>query len=140
MRRSPPADVSPLTPAFNNANIWLWGLYGNNTAKGWETFPTAKKTPEFGGRIQYPVPKGEAALSYHHRMADCSLLSDTINPIGDVIENRFGFDAKFDMVVGWWVEASWSTYHKNLGILTYQEILNAGIDYTFGIGNRNNFV
>jgi hypothetical protein len=27
----------------NNANFWLWGLYGNNGAKGWEISPTVKK-------------------------------------------------------------------------------------------------
>jgi hypothetical protein len=39
------------------------------------------------------------------------------------------------MVVGWWVEASWSRFSRDLGSFTNQEILNAGIDYTFGVGN-----
>lgn len=120
---------------LNNANIWLWGLYGNDRLKGWETFASAPEVPEFGGRVQIPVPRGEAAISYHHRTADASTLSNGSMPLDRVPENRFGFDAKFDMVVGWWMEASWSRYSENLGTYTNQEILNLGIDYTFGIGN-----
>jgi hypothetical protein len=54
----------------NNANVWLWGLYGNEDLKGWETTPTQKKTPEYGGRLQFPLFKGEIALSYHRRRID----------------------------------------------------------------------
>ena len=46
---------------LNNANIWAWGLYGNNDTKGWETVQTAKRTPEYGGRIQSPLGSGEIA-------------------------------------------------------------------------------
>ena len=55
---------------LNNANIWLWGLYGNEKPKTWEIGKTNQHYPEFGGRFQSPVPKGEAAVSYHFRMAD----------------------------------------------------------------------
>ena len=55
---------------LNNTNIWLWGLYGNNETKGWEFIPTESNTPEFGGRIQVPVPRGEIGLSYHTRKID----------------------------------------------------------------------
>lgn len=120
---------------LNNANLWAWGLYGNERVKGWEAFATSPGIPEFGGRVQVPVPRGEAALSYHHRNADAELLSGGNAGLDRVPENRFGFDAKFDMVVGWWVEASWSRFSRDLGSFTNQEILNAGIDYTFGVGN-----
>ena len=119
---------------LNNANIWAWALYGNKNPKGWETVGTQNKKPEFGGRIQLPVPKGEAALSYHYRNA----LHLYVN--GDKMyitspENRVGFDAKFDLAVGCWIEASWVSNKKNVGLFTNQEILNLGMDYTFGIGN-----
>ena len=120
---------------LNNSNIWLWGLYGNEKLKGWESFKTEKNTPEFGGRFQSPLPRGEAGFSFHHRSSDCSSLSDSTSLFGKVPENRFGFDAKFDVVVGCWLEASWSKYSEDLGIFTNQEIINLGIDYTFGIGN-----
>ena len=52
---------------LNNANIWLWTLYGNQGQRAWEILETPKRRPEFGGRIQVPVMPGEAALSYHFR-------------------------------------------------------------------------
>jgi len=120
---------------LNNANIWLWGLCGNENLKGWESLNSEKHTPEFGGRFQTPLPKGEAGFSFHHRTTDCSSLSDSTTILGKVPENRFGFDTKFDIVVGCWLEASWSNYGEDLGIYSSQEIINLGIDYTFGIGN-----
>ena len=120
---------------LNNANIWLWGLYGNENRKGWESLPSLKNIPEFGGRIQLPLPMGETALSYHHRMADGSLVPDSLNFADRIPENRLGFDAKFDMVIGWWVEASWSVFEGMGDDHNNQEIINLGADYTFGIGN-----
>lgn len=120
---------------LNNANIWLWGLYGNDRIKGWETFPSRASYPEFGGRFQTPLPRGEAALSYHHRIADASMLDNGAPDLNKVPENRFGFDAKFDIVVGFWLEASWSNFNGQLSRFTNQEIINLGVDYTFGVGN-----
>ena len=116
---------------LNNANVWLWGLLGNENRKGWETFGSVKDIPEFGGRLQLPVPKGETGLSYHHRVAGIN--SDPAS-ITRVPENRFGIDAKFDMTIGWWIEASWSNYRTRI-ILPNQETINLGVDYTFGLGN-----
>ena len=120
---------------LNNANIWIWGLYGNKNLKGWETIKTNKNIPEFGGRFQFPVPKGEAGLSYHHRTADSQNMDTLIPAYAKIPENRLGFDIRIDWVIGCWAEASWSQKSKNLGILTNQEFINLGMDYTFGIGN-----
>ena len=120
---------------LNNANIWLWGLYGNENLKGWEAIRSKKNIPEFGGRLQLPLPKGEGGLSFHHRVADGSTLPDSLMAADNIPENRVGFDAKFDMVVGWWIEASWSNYTAETGNYPNQEAINLGIDYTFGIGN-----
>lgn len=38
------------------------------------------------------------------------------------------------MIVGWWAEASWSTYNEKAGVYSNQEIVNLGLDYTFGVG------
>jgi hypothetical protein len=120
---------------LNNANIWLWGLYGNNKPRGWESTGSVPHNPELGGRIQLPIPKGEGAISYHHRIADTGAL-EGINPaVTQVAENRIGLDFKFDLVTGLWFECSWTTKSKKVGIYTNQEIFNAGIDYTFDIGN-----
>ena len=120
---------------LNNANIWLWVLYGNSKPKGWEYSGTKSTIPEFGGRIQFPVPSGEAGLSYHHRVADTRNLIEPSLQYSDAPKNRLGFDIKLDLTIGLWFEGSWVHSKKNLGVLTNQEILNAGADFTFGIGN-----
>jgi hypothetical protein len=120
---------------LNNANIWLWGLYGNNKPRGWEFAGTNNSYPEVGGRIQLPVPKGEIGISYNYRIADTRSLAGLMPAYSMVPENKAGFDFKLDMVVGLWLEGSWVSKNKNLGIFTNQEILNAGTDYTFGVGN-----
>lgn len=121
---------------LNNANIWIWGLYGNNEPKGWEVLGTSKYQPEFGGRFQVPIIIGEAALTFHHRLVNDTDLSDVFELNFDKYsENRIGFDTKVDWIVGVWFEGAWINSQKYIGMLTNQTILNAGIDYTFGMGN-----
>lgn len=119
---------------LNNANVWLWGLYGNHDPRAWELIPTNKRIPEFGGRIQIPVPHGEAALSYHHRIGDNRGMIMFNNYLEKIPEDRFGFDARWDLGTGFWLEGSWTRKRINIGTLTNQEIFNAGIDYTFQLG------
>jgi hypothetical protein len=123
---------------LNNANLWFWGLYGSDKPRGWEILKSNRRSPEFGGRIQCPVPRGEAGLSFHHRLADSSGIRIPGFQNGQIPENRLGLDAKFDLVIGCWFEASWISRRNNIGILTNEEILNLGADYTFGVGNGLN--
>lgn len=122
---------------LNNANIWLWGLYGNDETKGWEIIPSDKKKIEFGGRWQMPLYQGELAITYHHRQADLKkgLLGQT--PLGNesVPEDRLGLDGKWDIGIGIWVEAA--IIHKKIDVpeMKYQRLMNLGMDYTFGLGN-----
>jgi|LSQX01.1.fsa_nt_gb hypothetical protein len=120
---------------LNNANIWLWGLYGNEGPKTWELGTTTKKTPEFGGRFQMPVPRGEAALTFHHRKADLSIPYWSVPSIDNIPENRYGFDVKLDVEVGLWLEGTWINKRLDVQEFTNQEILNLGADYTFNLGN-----
>lgn len=122
----------------NNANIWLWGLYGNDDPKGREIAPTTNNTVEFGGRVQVPLFTGEAGLSYHHREADFSQFSIPVaEPSADtsVPENRVGLDGKWDLGVGVWFEGAISRHKTDITALKYQQELTVGMDYTFGIGN-----
>ena len=120
---------------LNNINIWLWGLYGNEGPKTWEIGKTTQKTPEFGGRVQTPLPRGEAAFSFHHRNADMREFGYVFQDFEKVPENRFGFDGKWDIETGLWFEASWIRKRKDAGIFTNQQIFNIGADYTVGIGS-----
>jgi hypothetical protein len=120
---------------LNNANIWLWGLYGNEKPRGWEPSGTNSRYPEAGGRIQIPVLTGEAAITYNYRIADTRNLNESIPEFSKVPENKLGFDIKLDLGVGLWFEGSWVKKQKDLGMFTNQEILNLGTDYTFNAGN-----
>jgi hypothetical protein len=126
---------------LNNANIWLWGLYGNNEIKGPEQFPTREKGFEFGGRVQVPVTIGEAALSYHHREADPdAVLPDSLHTGNTYPENRIAFDTKVDLGVGLWLEGSLTQHNLDFSPIDFTTLLNAGIDYTFNTGNGLNIM
>lgn len=125
----------------NNANIWLWTLYGNKNKKGWEIAPSVYNIPEFGGRFQLPVPKGEMGLSYHHRMADYSELYAG-NPLvteTDFSEQLIGLDGKWDIGPGLWFEYVVKLNDKdNLLLNEWETYYTVGIDYTFALGNGLN--
>jgi hypothetical protein len=120
---------------LNNATAWLWTLYGNENPKGWEMTGSNKNIPEAGGRLQVPAGTGEAAVSYHFRVADSRGLPDQELQFEEIPEHRIGFDARFDWVAGFWIESSWKKMNRDMGVFTNQEILNLGTDYTFNLGN-----
>lgn len=127
----------------NNANLWLWSLWGNKNTKGLETFGTPKKSAEFGGRFQYPTAKGEVALSLHHRPMDLgiSMLPDSLGLSGLYDENRIAFDGKWDLGVGLAVELAYINTPKaddHYLLNKHQLFSNIGLDYTFGIGSGLN--
>ncbi len=132
---------------LNNTNIWLWALYGNEGPKTWEIGETTSGSPEFGGRLQAPVLGGEAAFSFHHRKADMGMVlynriksggagqADMNNGFVNIPENRFGFDARWDIEIGLWVEGALIQKRKDVWQLTNQHLVTLGADYTFGVGN-----
>ena len=122
---------------LNNANVWLWLLYGNENVKGWEYIPANKNRPEFGGRLQYPVFTGELAISYHNREVEYSQL-DTLNPmhlLENSEENKIGIDGKWDIGIGLWFETVFKYQDVPKDFIPWQQQFNVGLDYTFGIGN-----
>jgi len=122
---------------LNNANVWIWALYGNKETKGWENIGTADDTIEYGGRVQIPLFHGELALTYHHRTADLIespyFFIPEIDPI--IPENRFALDGKWDIGIGLWFEAV--LIHQNTPVLPYpyRHMMTVGMDYTFTAGN-----
>ena len=126
----------------NNANLWLWGLAMNEEPKAWESLSTAGKIhPEAGGRLQIPIKRGETAISYHTRNANVmeyvtkTLMLDPLVPIEPIKEHRFGFDVRADMVIGMWLETSWTHLPENGFLFHNQLMTTVGTDYTIGIGN-----
>lgn len=127
---------------LNNANVWIWGLFGDDETKGWETFPSDKDSVEFGGRVQIPLYDGEIAFSYHHREVD---LQNQISPVllsseGSIPENRFGLDGKWDLGIGLWFEGALIHQDHDISSLRYKRLINVGMDYTFDLGDGLNFI
>ncbi|MBZ0242644.1 MAG: hypothetical protein K8F24_05475, partial [Bacteroidales bacterium] len=122
---------------LNNANIWAWVLYGNESQRGFELLKNNSKIPEFGGRVQLPVPRGEIGVTYHHRNANSKNMQG-FPAYDNIPENRFALDGKWDIEVGLWFEAVHINKAKNMGMLSNQSYLTLGIDYTFGLGNGLN--
>jgi hypothetical protein len=121
----------------NKATIWGWGLYGNTSLKGSETNPTKEHTPEFGGRFELPVPRGQVSFTTHHREADLrrGLLGSLDRQSAFTPEHRYGLDGKWDLGIGFWFEGTLSHQTAPDVDRPDQRALDIGADYTFGLGN-----
>jgi len=116
---------------LDNTNVWLWGLYGNEGTKGLEILANSSSSLEYGARVQSLMFGGEMGLSYHHRKADTSPYSSYT--VSD--EHRFGFDARWEFLLGLYLEGMWLSTEHNIGYLRHQHYLTFGSDYTFPLGN-----
>jgi len=114
----------------DNAGLWAWVLYDNDRLKGYEAFRTASGKPEIGLRVQYPVWDGEIGATFHTRKADAPGLADR-----GFTENRYALDGRWEPGIGIWFE----TVHQEQTAKGYpyrwQQMVTAGLDYTFGIGS-----
>jgi hypothetical protein len=117
----------------NNANFWVWGLYGNEDPKGLEFVPTADNTIEFGGRWQQPIANGEAGLTFHRRRAE--LPKGLLPSENRFDETRLALDGKWDVQIGIWLETAVIFRDIAMPELKYQRLLTIGADYTFATGN-----
>jgi len=126
----------------NNANIWAWWLYGNETPKGWESIATAKDTAEFGGRVQIPLWSGELAMTYHYRQLELVPEPEVPIPLtGErVPESRIGLDGKWDLGVGLWFEGTLTHLETDFVPHPWQRAYALGADYTIGLGNGLNIM
>jgi len=125
-----------------NANVWAWGLYGNEDRRGFDLAPPDPKTPEFGGRLELPLAKlGEIGATYHRRKTVIEAI-----PLAPAPEDRFGLDGKLDLGIGVWFEGTLVHQHLPLALppplppslppslRPYQRALTLGLDYTFALG------
>ncbi len=122
---------------LNNANIWVWGLYGNDALKGWDVIAGDADRVEYGGRLQWPLATGEIGFSFHHRRMDLQkgLLQTLPLGSGSAPENRFALDGKWDLGIGCWFEAVLIHHPLQWSQLSYQNMVTFGADYTVGLGN-----
>jgi hypothetical protein len=116
--------------ALNNASLWLWGLYGNDEAKGLEILPTVEDKPEFGGRWQYPLLHGELAFTFHTRRADASPMS-----AGTFREVRLALDGRWDIEIGLWFESVLQQQESDHLPFQWTKLMMLGTDYTLPLGN-----
>ncbi len=128
---------------LNNANIWLWLLFGNDERRGWDVFPSNPEKPEFGGRFQLPLGPGELALSYHHKAIEYGSIILPQNGTNIYYppfeQDRIALDGKWDVGVGLWFENSLKlNREKVIPGQKWTNKLTLGVDYTFGIGNGLN--
>lgn len=123
----------------DNSNIWFWSLLGNNERRGLDFLNSNKNKPEFGARFQKIIPNGEIAISYHYRKTTFDQLK-LINPYQINPEQRIGLDAKWDIGIGLWFEASYIERMKKIGPYSSQGLFLVGSDYTFNIGNGLNLI
>ncbi len=127
---------------LNNANIWVWGLYGNKDTKGWEFLLTKDRSVEFGGRFQHPVGNGEMAFTYHHRQIDPDQNLPGLDMAFDssIPENRFALDGKWDIEIGFWFEGTLTHQENEQLPYPWQKAITIGFDYTFGLGKGLNLI
>lgn len=108
---------------LNNANFWLWLINPDEVTQS-ISFAHNNDGFAWGGRAQYPLPLGEAGLSYLHRGLD--------HPSYNT-EQRLGFDWRGDIGIGIWLETSASRFS---GAATHRASLTTvGGDYTIAAGN-----
>jgi hypothetical protein len=112
---------------MNNSIAWAWGLYGNSGTKGYEAYRTAHNAPEFGGRVQVPVPAGEVAATVHTRKADAGQF--------EYRENRYAVDGRWDVGVGLWFESVWQQNNSPMTPYGWNRMTTLGSDYTIPAGN-----
>jgi len=114
----------------NNANLWIWTLLSNGKTKGWESEASVKNAPEYGARFQHPLGKGEIAGTVHYRRIAKDRFTGKAAD-----EYRLALDGKWDYTAGIWFSLSLTCRDPSSEVIKYFTLLNAGADYTFGIGN-----
>lgn len=123
--------------SLNNANLWIWGLQGNDQVKGLELYPSDDDRLEIGGRYQFPVENGEMAVTFHRRRANLSSLARiqiALLPPLDGEEIRLALDGLWDLGPGVWFEAASSKLRIDSASTLYSQYLTVGADYTFDYG------
>ncbi|MFC1839443.1 hypothetical protein ACFL1N_07680 [Thermodesulfobacteriota bacterium] len=116
--------------SLNNANYWIWVLYGNDDPKGYELHPSKSNDMEAGSRMQYPILSGDMAVTFHTRRVNGARLN-----IPDFRENRFALDGRWDVGIGLWFESLFQEQKTTFIPYKWTKRISLGADYTFNIGS-----
>ncbi|MFH1958179.1 MAG: hypothetical protein ABIJ15_06855 [bacterium] len=119
----------------DNSNIWGWVIYGNEGRKGLEMCGSEEGRPEIGGRWQFPVPRGEMALSTHRRCVDKSEWNSVMSePMSGGQEIRLAADGNWDIGPGLWFETAVEETDINKNSRYWRKLATVGADYTLESG------
>lgn len=111
---------------MNNATVWLWALT-NREAGSWYFSSYDAKLPELGGRIQYPLKKGEVGFSYNYENSKIDSVKHA---------QLIGFDIKLNFLVSLWLEGTHQLVHNQAGNQVFSiDLWNLGVDYTIPVGS-----
>jgi hypothetical protein len=116
--------------SLNNANYWIWLLYGNDDPKGYELLASTSDNIETGGRVQYPLLSGDMAFTFHTREVDGSRFN-----IPEFRENRYALDGRWDLGIGIWFESLFQEQKTPLIPYKWTKRITLGADYTFNLGS-----
>ncbi len=116
---------------LNNVNLRGWLMAGDTSHLAGSVAPAFNRGPEWGGRAQIPWKSGEWALTWHKRRVET--VEESTHFLLD--EYRGAIDAKWDWILGWWIEAM-AAYQSQTGLTARQWYSAAtfGLDYTFAWG------
>lgn len=133
-----------------NTSFSGWAMYGNDEVRGWDAMPTESGKPEFGGRVQSRMPRGDVGVTYHRRRVDTAAFAGGPTPGAGLApvapaasdetagtlagEDRIGLDGKWDLNVGVWVEAVATRCDSSVLENRWRRAVTVGADYTFGLG------
>jgi len=106
---------------LGTANFWLWATEQQSLYQQDSTFKNDNLN--YGLRIENSLTYCDAAVSANFRNTDSTGL-----------ESKLGIDARWDNILGYWVEASIVNY-SDPQKLEWDKHLSLGADYTLGIGN-----
>jgi hypothetical protein len=122
----------------NNANLWLWVNLPSDKLRVWDIFPSSLRFPEAGGRIQWPVTKGEMGVAANFRAVEMPDSQIQLTGHEHALQYKIGVDGRWDVGPGLWYECSFTGSDRNLGPYSQLVLLTLGADYTFGLGNGLN--
>ena len=110
------------------------------TPRGCDLAPPDKKTPEFGGRAQVPLFKGEIAATYHHRKAAIDGLVPVMtrprrSPSRPSPRTGSASTASGTSASASGSRAPSSTSGRRSSPCPTSAPSTLGLDYTFGLGN-----